>query len=189
MPFDLIVFVAALWAMSTEMVEDSVVDLIYGHIFGWKTLIRALLTASVFLVSISVIVILFASAFLQSYLSLIQKGSAVLLGLIGTFWLGRSILGGENEIEEAKALKGNFVMALQLVSIEELEILLIMVPLILTSHALEATTAASIGIILSLSLAALLRTPFSKFVEGKMRVLKVASGLFLVVLGVVLFLD
>ena len=171
------------------MIEDSIVDLIYGQIFGWRTLIRALLTASVILVSISAVVILFASTFLQSYVGLIHKGSAVLLGLIGAFWLARTVFRRENEVEEAKARKGDFVAALQLVSIEELEILLIVVPLILASHAMEASFAASIGVLLSVSTAALLRKPFSRFVEGRMGTLKIASGLFLILLGIVLFLD
>ncbi len=187
--FNAVIFVAALWALSTEMVEDSVVDLIYGQVFGWRTLVRALAVASVVVVSLAAAVILAASTYLVMYVGLIQKGAAVLLGGIGAFWLGRSVFGGENEFEEARSLVGNFPMALQLVSIEELEIVLIVVPLVLASHALEATSAAAVGILVSVSLAALLRKPFSRFVEGRMRTLKVASGLFLILLGIVLFLD
>ena len=188
MAFDLVIFIAALWALSTEMVEDSVVDLIYGHLFGWKTFIRALVIASVVVVSASILVVLVASSFLQAYLGPIQKGAAVLLAVIGVFWLVTSILGKEDEIEEVRSRKGNLSVALQLVSIEELEIVLIVIPLVLSSHALEAGIAASIGVLLSVLLAAVLRGPFSKFVEGRLRQLKVASGAFLILLGLVLFL-
>ncbi len=82
-----------------------------------------------------------------------------------------------------------FLVALQLVSVEELEIFLILVPLILASHALEATSAAAIGIVASVSLAAFLKKDFEKFVVGRLRLLKVVSGLFLIALGVVLFIE
>jgi uncharacterized membrane protein len=193
--FSIVIFVAALWALSSEMVEDSLVDLIYGHMFGWRTLIYALLTASAILISISAVVILYASVFLELYIGLIQKGAALLLGGIGVFWLSRSALKPEDyEVEEATEKAGrvnrsNFIVALQLVSVEELEILLIVVPLILASHVLEATIAASMGILISVSMAALLRKRFSRFVEGRMQILKISSGLFLIALGIVLFLS
>ena len=197
MSFSFIIFVAALWALSSEMIEDSLVDLIYGHIFGWRTLIYAILTASAILISISAVIVLYASVFLESYIGLIQKGAAVLLGGIGVFWLGRSALeGGDgNEVEQARKTKAgqvnssNFVLALQLVSIEELEILLIVVPLILASHVLEAAISSSMGVLLSVSIAALLRKRFSRFVEGRLRILKIASGLFLIALGIILFVS
>ena len=126
---------------------------------------------------------------------MIQKGAALLLTLIGVIWLVSSIFGKGNGIDEARGARDNdnrlgkrrgFILALQLVSIEELEILLIMIPLFLTSHAIEAIIAASVGILLSLSTAVLFRKWFSKLVEGKLRLLKIASGLFLIVLGMVL---
>lgn len=111
------------------------------------------------------------------------------MSIIGVFWLSRSIHVRQDELREASASEANFTSALQLVSIEELEILLVMVPLVLASHTLEAASAASCGVLLSVSLAALLRKPFSKFVEGRMRILKLASGMFLIILGIVLFID
>ncbi|QQG48714.1 MAG: hypothetical protein HY247_08275 [archaeon] len=111
--------------MSTEMVEDSVVDLIYGHLFGWKTLIKALIIASIMITFVSALVVFFAATYLQAYLGLVQKGAAILLGMIGAFWFLTSIFGKEDEIEEAKSRKGNLSVALQLVSVEEVEIVLI----------------------------------------------------------------
>src|SRR5437879_594050 len=119
------------------MVEDSLVDLIYGHIFGWRTLIRAFLCASVVLASVSVVIIYSVPFFLQEYIGVIQKGTAILLTLIGAIWLLTSIFGRGNDMVEAREMvldnfsgkRGGFILALQLVSVEELEILLIMVPL------------------------------------------------------------
>ena len=82
-----------------------------------------------------------------------------------------------------------FLVALQLVFIEELEVFLILIPLILASHALEAVSAAAIGISVSVSLAVILRKSFERFVVGKMRYLKVVSGFFLIGLGIVLYIE
>ena len=71
-----------------------------------------------------------------------------------------------------------------MVFIEELEIVLILIPLILASHALEAVSAAAaIGITASVSLAVSLRKGFERFVVGRMRYLKVPSGIFLIRVG------
>ena len=179
------------------MVEDSLVDLVYAHIYGWRTLVYALISSSAILVSVSAISISYALTKLVQYIAAVTQGSAILLGLIGLFWLASSIQeiirnkGGE--VEEmrkgtrAKSEVRNFLIAFQLVSIEELEILLIIIPLVVASHALEASLAASIGVLASLTTAALLRRSFEKLVAGKLRYLKLASGTFLIGLGLVLF--
>ena len=197
MSFNTVIFLAGLWALSTEMVEDSLVDLVYAHIYGWRTLVYALISSSAILVSVSAISISYALTKLVQYIAAVTQGSAILLGLIGLFWLASSIQeivrneGGE--VEEmrngtrARSEVRNFLIAFQLVSIEELEILLIIIPLVVASHALEASLAASIGVLASLTTAALLRRSFEKLVEGKLRYLKLASGTFLIGLGLVLF--
>lgn len=201
MTFSVAIFVAAVWALSSEMAEDSLVDLIYGHMYGWRTLIRALISASILLVIVSAVSIYLALGFLVEYASFVSRGSAILLGVIGFFWLTSSLneirkrerSGELAEIErmrpKGKSELRNFLVAFQLVSIEELEILLIIVPLVISSHLLEASLAATIGIIASLSAAALLRKSFERLVAGRLTYLKVVSGVFLIGLGVVLFLE
>jgi uncharacterized membrane protein len=198
LPFNTVIFLAALWALSTEMVEDSLVDLVYGHMYGWRTLVYTLVTASLILISISAVSVYYALTLLIQYVSLVTKVSGILIGLIGTFWLGTSILGivrkQQAELEEVRTKNRggtsgtrNFLVALQLVSIEELEILLIIIPLVVASHAIEASLAAAIGVIASVATAALLRRSFEKLVAGKLRYLKIASGTFLIGLGIILF--
>jgi len=201
MAFSIAIFVAAVWALSSEMAEDSLVDLIYGHVYGWRTLIRALVTASLLIVAVSAVSIYFALGLLVQYVGFVSRGSAILLGVIGLFWVTSSlneICKGEKsgELEETERMrpKGmselrNFLIAFQLVSIEELEIFLIVIPLVVSSHLLEASLAATIGIIASLSAAALLRSSFERLVADKLTYLKVVSGVFLIGLGVVLFLE
>ncbi len=179
------------------MVEDSLVDLVYGHIYGWRTLVYALTFASAVLGSISAFVIYFSLTTLVQYVEVVTRGSAILLGVIGLLWLTTSIreilhrVGGElDEARSATPAKSevrNFLMAFQLVSIEELEILLIIIPLVIASHGLEASLAAAIGVLASLATAAVLRKRFEKLVAGKLRYLKIASGAFLIGLGIVLF--
>lgn len=176
------------------MIEDSLVDLIYGHMFGWGRLIRALIIVSLILVTVSSVLIYYASSLLVAYIGIITKGAAVLLGAIGIFWLGSSILKSKEyseaaEIREKQGRKVTFFVAVQLVFVEELEIFLIVIPLILASHTLEAISAATIGIVASVSLAAFLKKDFERLVVGRLRHLKILSGLFLMVLGIVLFLE
>lgn len=200
MPFSTVVFLAALWALSSEMVEDSLVDLVYGQMYGWRTLVRALISASVILIAISALLIYYALTLLVQYVGVVTKVSAILLGLIGLFWLASSIIEivrkEMGELEEIRKMKRNakpgvrnFLIAFQLVSVEELEILLIIIPLVVASHALEASLAAGIGILASLTTAALLRGSFERLVAGKLRYLKIASGAFLIGLGVILFVQ
>ena len=91
MAFSVAIFVAAVWALSSEMAEDSFVDLIYGHMYGWQTLIRALISASILLVIVSAVSIYLALGFLVEYASFVSRGSAILLGVIGFFWLTSSL--------------------------------------------------------------------------------------------------
>src|SRR3989442_253601 len=179
------------------MVEDSLVDFVYAHMYGWRTLVYALISASTILVGISALSIYYALTILVQYIAVVTRGSAIILGLIGLFWLVSSIReivrksGGElEEIREARSAKSevrNFFIAFQLVSIEELEILLIVIPLVVASHGLEASLAAAIGVMASLTTAALLRRSFERLIAGKLRYLKLASGGFLIGLGLVLF--
>ena len=198
MAFSTLVFLAALWALSSEMVEDSLVDLVYGQVYGWRTLVRALISASVLLIAISALLIYYALTLLVQYVGVVTKVSAILLGLIGLFWLASSIIEmvrkEVGELEEIRKMRRNvrsgvrnFLIAFQLVSVEELEILLIIIPLVVASHALEASLAAGIGILASLTTAALLRRSFKRLVAGKLRYLKIASGAFLIGLGIILF--
>jgi uncharacterized membrane protein len=196
--FSTIIFVSALWALSSEMIEDTFVNLIYGYMFGWRNLVYALLTASVILVVFSSFIVYYTLTYLLQYIALISKVSGILLSGIGLYWLISSLLQKRTELNEAKEelekkeqeskrRLGRFLVALQFVSIEELEIVLVLVPLIITSHVLEASFAATIGIVISISTAAFFRKNFETFVKGKLRYLKILSGLFLFSLGLVIF--
>jgi hypothetical protein len=69
-----VVFFAGLWALSTEMVEDSLVDLVYGHIYGWRTLVYALVSASSLLLGISAFLVYSALTVLVQYVAVVTMG-------------------------------------------------------------------------------------------------------------------
>ena len=199
MEFSLVIFVGALWALSSEMIEDSFVNLILGHMYGWKTLIMALVAAASILLTLSAVLVYFALTLFLRYIHLISQLSAGLLGLIGAFWLASSLLRRNEKpeaIREARNVQqqknsnaGRFIVAFQLESVEVLEVLLILIPLVITSHASEAFSAGVAGILVSVSAAAALRKKFEAFVTGRLGQLKVVSGLFLIALSVVLFAE
>ena len=57
MEFSVVIFFGALWALSSEMIEDSFVNLILGHLYGWKTLIEALIVAAAVLLTLSAVLV------------------------------------------------------------------------------------------------------------------------------------
>lgn len=198
MEFSVVIFFGALWALSSEMIEDSFVNLILGHLYGWKTLIEALIVAAAVLLTLSAVLVYFTLTLFLRYIHLISQLSAGLLGLIGAFWLVSSLRrNGEPEaIREARNVQrqrgpnaGRFIVAFQLESVEVLEVLLILIPLVITSHASEAFSAGAAGIFVSISVAAVLRKKFETFVTGRLGQLKIVSGLFLIALSVMLFAE
>jgi uncharacterized membrane protein len=72
--FNTVIFLATLWALSTEMVEDSLVDLVYGHMYGWRTLVYALVTAFVILIVVSAVSVYYALTLLIQYVGLGHEG-------------------------------------------------------------------------------------------------------------------
>jgi uncharacterized membrane protein len=183
--FSALVFLAAAWALSTEMIEDAVADLIYGHIFGWKTFVEAMAIATVLMATDGAALIIYGSAYLQLYMNFVRKGAAVLLAVVGAFWLV-GVAAGDREEEWTGS--SDLVSAVKFVAVEELEILLIIIPLVLASHVQEAVTAAAFGIVASAGSAFLLRKRFARLVRGRLRALKLFSGSLLIFMGAVLYL-
>jgi uncharacterized membrane protein len=188
--FSVLILAAALWGLTFEMVEDSVVDLIYARIFGWPTFLRAFLLGSAVVLPLSAAFVLGAPQLFQSYLPLVQKGGALLLVVIGIGWLGFAAAGGASEVEAAKEAarkpRGrarSLALATQLVAVEALEIVAILIPLVTASHPLEAFTAGILGVSIALIVAATLRRRIAGLLEGRFRTLKALSGTALILVG------
>ncbi len=193
--FSILVLVAALGALSYEMVEDNFVNLIYAHIFGWRTLLVAFLAAGAVIVPLSVLLVVFAPVLFQSYFAWVQRLGALVLLLVGGGWLVSSLLAQEGPPEEvreaeAHAKKGGrkLVLATQLVAIEQVEIVAVLLPLGITGHGTEAVLAGGTAVGVALVVALTLRERFSKLVQGRFRLLKQVSGVALIVLGAVLLI-
>jgi uncharacterized membrane protein len=194
--FSLVVLVAALGALSYEMVEDNFVNLIYARMFGWRTLLIAFLIAGAVVVPASIVLVLVAPTLFSSYFPLVQKATAVILLVVGIGWLGFALIRKEGEPEEVREAEGrerkgrrSLALATQLVAIEQVEIVAILIPVVITGHAIEAASAGIIAVIVALLVALMLRQRFARLVEGRFRLLKAVSGTALVILGVVLFLS
>jgi uncharacterized membrane protein len=194
--FSLVVFFAALGALSYEMVEDNFVNLIYARMFGWRSLLLAFVAAVVIVVPVTVAFVLVAPFVFRSYFSLFAKGAAILLIGVGIGWLGFSLLRKELEPEEVREARErvrrgrrSLALATQLMVIEETEIVVILVPLALAGHSAEAIVAGIVAAAGALVVAMMLRRAFAKLVEGRFRLLKAISGSALVILGLVLLLS
>ncbi len=194
--FSLFVLVAVLWGLTSEMVEDSIVNLIYVRMFGWETFLKAVGIATVVVVPASASFVLSTPTLLHAYLPLVQKGGALALVAIGVGWLAFALAGKESEVAEAREAERkaggsqrSLVLATQMMAVEEAELVVILIPVVLASHALEATVAAIVGVGVALVVASTLRRRFARLVEGRLRLLKGLSGTALLALGLILFFD
>jgi uncharacterized membrane protein len=192
--FNFIVLVAALGALSYEMVEDNFVNLIYARIFGWRVLLLAFVVAAAVVVPVTVVFVLVAPVLFRSYLPLLAKVTAALLVGVGIGWLGFSLFGKKEPPEEVRAAREraprerrSLALATQLMVIEETEIVAILIPLTLAGHSAEAVVAGIVTAAGALTVALTLRQALAKVVEGRFRLLKAISGTALVLLGLVLF--
>ncbi|MEM3637581.1 MAG: hypothetical protein QXX17_06395 [Conexivisphaerales archaeon] len=184
MSFSLAVFIASLWGLSSEMLEDAAVDFIYARIFGLKRLVISLLYSTALLASLTILLVLLFRTTLIAFLPFASTVSAVMIGAVGAYWLYFSFRGeGEDKIPEGKG--GPFV----LVFAEVLELFLILLPLSLTSYVEEAATSAVIAVAISIALAIILRRLLGDVIEERLnfKYLKLLSGAVLIFLSFVLF--
>jgi uncharacterized membrane protein len=194
--FSVALLVAALGALSYEMVEDNFVNLIYARMFGWRTLLVAFVGAALVVVPLAVVFVLLAPRLFESYLPLVVKAAALLLIGVGIGWLGFAVfrrVSEPDEVKEAKERAGldrrSVGLATQLMVVEESEIVVILIPLAVAGHSAEAALTGVAAASLALGMALTLRKVFDKLVSGRLRLLKAISGVALIALGLVLFLD
>ncbi|AKA49554.1 hypothetical protein IX51_11100 [uncultured archaeon] len=191
--FSFIVLFAALGALSYEMIEDNLVNLIYARMFGWRMLLLAYAAASFIVLPVSAVFVVLAPLLFRSYFPLVQKAGAVILIAVGIGWLLFSVLKKEEEPEEVseareleKGGRRTLALATQLVAIEEVEIVAIMIPLGINGHPLEAISAGIVAVVVALFVALTFRQQFARIVRGRFRLLKGVSGIALVILGLIL---
>ncbi|MEM3656372.1 MAG: hypothetical protein QXP58_07660 [Thermoprotei archaeon] len=181
MSFSIAVFLASLWGLSSEMIEDAAVDVIYARIFGVRKLILYLVLSVLMLTGLLLVLVFIFRTQLLPYLPYASKLSAIVLGGVGIYWITFSIKGGEQY--ESKKEDIPFL----LVFTEMFELFLILLPLSLTDYLLEAAASAVGAVVVSLTVALMLRTLLRDFLQRlRIQFLKFFSGIALILLAVFL---
>ncbi len=195
MNFDIIIFATALYALTTETIEDSFVLIIYQITFGKKVVIYGLVFASITVAFILALLVIYGIPNIEAYSEYVVKGSGIFLIGLGGYWMIRfmlvkmSILKEESEESELKQKSiTNSVAPFMMVFVELLEILAILIPFVLTNHIVETSLSvvASVGVSLMLMfvIGGRLRSKF----ENKLSQVKMFAGMALVLSGVVIIL-
>lgn len=187
MPFSIAIFIASLWGLSSEMIEDAAIDYIYVRIFGLRKFLFSLLSSTLILLVLSVILVFLfrTSLFLfESYASIF---SALLIGAIGIYWLIFSVKGDADEEQYPTEGKSLF----PLVFVEVFELFLILLPLSIANHLQEAIISGIVAVLFSISLAVVIKKSFEKVIKDRLRMrsLKLFSGIVLIALAIILLLQ
>ena len=190
MAFDFIIFATVLYALTTEIIEDSFVLIIYQITFGKKNVFYGLLAASVTVVFILIVLALYGIPNIEPYSDYVVIGSGLFLVGLGSFWILKfwfvriGIMKEESETEQ-KSITKSFA-SFTMVFLELLEILAILVPFILTNHILETSLSAAISIVISTGLMFVVGGRLRKKLENKLTQVKLFAGMALILSGVVI---
>jgi len=190
MTFDLIIFATVLYALTTEIIEDSFVLIIYQITFGKKNVFYGLLAASVTVVLILIALVLYGIPNIEPYSEYVVTGSGLFLVGLGSFWILKfwlvrfGIMKEESETEQ-KSITKSFA-SFTMVFLELLEILAILVPFILTNHILETSLSIAISIVISTGLMFVVGGRLRKKLENKLTQVKLFAGMALILSGVVI---
>lgn len=192
MVFDFIIFATVLYALTTEIIEDSFVLIIYQITFGRKNVFFGLLAASVTVIFILSILILYGIPNIEPYSEYVITGSGLFLVGLGSFWILRfwlvkiGIMKEESETGQ-KSITKSFA-SFTMVFVELLEILAILVPFILTNHILETSLSVAISITISTGSIFVFGGRLRKKLENKLTQVKLFAGMALILSGVVIIL-
>lgn len=180
MSFSLAVFLASLWGLSSEMLEDAAVDFIYARIFGVRRIVISLVYSAISLTVLTTVLVYLFRTELLPYLPYASRVSALFIGGVGVYWLIFSLRNTEEETIEGSPFL--------LVFAEMLELFFILLPLSLTNYLQEAVTSAVVAVMVSLLSAFLLQRLFGRFVLNKLKIkyLKFLSGIVLILLAAIL---
>lgn len=195
MNFDIIIFATALYALTTETIEDSFILVIFQMTFGKKIVIYGLVFASVTVASILVLLVLYGIPNVESYSEYVVKGSGVFLIGLGGYWMIRFLLVRmgilEEELEESelkqRSIKKSFVLFM-MVFVELLEILAILIPFVLTKHIIETSSSIVVSVGLSIVLMFVIGGRLRSKFENKLSQVKMFAGMALILSGTIIIL-
>jgi len=186
--FDVIIFATALYALTTETIEDAFVLIIYRITFGKKNVIYGLVSASITISFIMIILVLYGIPNLELYSTYIINGSGIFLIGFGSywilrFWLVKKGILGIDEVDSKKSISKSF-MAFIMVFTELLEILAILIPFTLANYIIEVSLSSAISIIASLGLIFFIGGKMKKKLENRLTHVKLFAGMALIISGI-----
>lgn len=195
MNFDIIIFATALYALTTETIEDSFVLIIYQMAFGKKTVIYGLVFASVTVAFILVLLVVYGIPNIEAYSEYVVKGSGIFLIGMGGYWIIRFLLvkigtlkeeSEESELKQ-KSITKSFV-PFMMVFVELLEILAILIPFVLTNHIVETSLSVVVSVGLSIVLMFVIGGRLRSKFENKLSQVKMFAGMALILSGSIIIL-
>ncbi|MDC8453722.1 MAG: hypothetical protein LV477_12535 [Candidatus Nitrosotalea sp.] len=195
MNFDIIIFATALYALTTETIEDSFVLIIYQITFGKKTVIYGLVFASITVASILAVLVIYGIPNIEAYSEYVVKGSGIFLIGLGGYWVIRFLLvktGTLKEESEESELKQKSITKsfapFMMVFVELLEILAILIPFVLTNHIIETSLSVVVSIGISVVLMFVIGGRLRSKFENKLSQVKMFAGMALILSGVIIIL-
>jgi len=192
MIFNSIIFATALYALTTETIEDAFVLAIFKIIYGRKSvvfgLIAASMTTSLFFITLAYIKI----PGFETYSEYVIIGSGIFLLCIGSYWIIRYILMKKKllkeELREKSPLQNSF-FSFVMVFVELLEILAILIPFTLANHITETALAASLSVLISIVFTIILGRKLRSKLENRLNEIKFFAGVALLVSGTMIIFN
>ncbi|MGH9922205.1 MAG: hypothetical protein ACRD38_05595 [Nitrososphaerales archaeon] len=190
--FDIIIFATALYALTTETVEDAFVLVIYQIMFGKKNVLYGLVSAAMTISFIMVILVLYGIPNLGLYSSYVINGSGIFLIGLGIYWIlrfwlvKRGIMQEEANRDSVETSVSKSFMSFMMVFVELLEILAILIPFTLANYIVEVSLSSAISIAASLGLVFAVGGKMRRKLENRLTQVKLFAGIALILSGVVI---
>lgn len=190
--FDVIIFATALYALTTETIEDAFVLIIYQIMFGKKNVLYGLASAAITVSVIMIVLVLYGIPNLELYSSYVINVSGVFLIGLGIYWIVRfwlvkhGIVQEESNRDLVRTSVSKSFMSFIMVFVELLEILAILIPFTLANYIVEVSLSSAISIAASLGLVFVVGGKMRKKLENRLTQVKLFAGIALMLSGIVI---
>jgi len=190
--FDVIIFATALYALTTETIEDAFVLVIYQIMFGKKNVLYGLVSAAITISFIMIILVLYGIPNLELYSSYVINGSGMFLIGLGIYWILRfwlvksGILKEESNRGSVSTSVSKSFVSFMMVFVELLEILAILIPFTLANYIAEVSLSSVVSIAVSLGLVFVVGGKIRGKLENRLTQVKLFAGIALILSGIVI---
>lgn len=191
MTFDVIIFATALYALTTESIEDSFVLMIFQITFGKKNLAYGLIASSITVSLIMLAIVLYGLPNIEPYSEYVIKGSGLFLVVLGSYWITKYWLKRKGILKSKKDDSSKSVSILGpsvIIFGELLEILAILIPFVLANHVAETSLSIVISLAISLGLMFVVGGRLRTRLKNRLHQVKQFAGIALILSGIVIIL-